>query len=306
MGDHPRGVWGRGARRFFLPLGTLRLEGLSEAQGRAIDATYPSFVAAAGEVRFRCEAYRLPAPPAVRQEELTRDGCYTMRQQPLSPDCFQLTGFNFDAQIGLDPRMLARLGVHAEEDLPKPIVLENFLRVFCAYQALRGGGLVLHSAGLVRQGTAWIFSGYSNAGKTTLSRKAQAAGAQVLSDDMNLLLPDARGYRAHVVPFTGEFGRTLRHPEARANYPVAALVLLEQGQDLRAEPVSPAQAVARLLGNAPFVNLDPSLAPRLFAVASDLAAALPVLRLRCRRADAMDAIWHRLEGALSSLNSNRT
>ena len=300
MGDHPQSAWGREVRSFFLPLGTLRLEGLSKAQGQILDSAYPSFVSAAGDARFRCEVHRLAALPSVSHEELTRDGCYAMRQQRISSDQLRLTGVNFDAQISLDPRIPARLGVHEEEDLPKPIVLENFLRVFSAHQALGCGGLVLHSAGLVRQRTAWIFPGYSNAGKTTLSRKAHGAGAQVLSDDVNLLLPDAQGYRAHAVPFTGEFGRTLQHPDVRADYPVAALVLLEQGEALRADPVSPAQAVARLLSACPFVNLDRTLAPRLFAVASDLAAALPVLRLRCRREDAMDAIWDCLEASLSS------
>ncbi len=185
---------------------------------------------------------------------------------------------------------MAFLGVTEEHELAKTSVIENFLRILAAHCTLQQGGLILHSAGLVFDGQAYIFSGRSNAGKTTLTRKAYRYGARVLSDDINLLLPGKEGYKAHAVPFTGEFGRTLEHSGGQDSYPVAGIILLRQGEKLAVQSVTTADAVAGLLAGCPFVNTDTVESDRLFDAVISLVTALPVIRLVCTRDDDIEDI----------------
>ena len=123
----------------------------------------------------------------------------------------------------------------------------------------------------------------------------------MLSDDINLLLPGPGGYRAHAVPFTGEFGRTLDHAGGREAYPLAGIVLLEQGERLRALPVSAPEAVAGLIACCPFVNTAAEASGDLFDVLIRLCRQVPVIRLASRRDDdvgrIMDAVTAELEQA---------
>jgi len=244
------------------------------------------------EQRINCRAYPLAQPLDLPPSALTRDGQYSPRKARLPGGAgIALTGVNFEARFGMEaPSAFAELGVFDESELAGEMVIQNFLRILAAHQVLRRGGAVLHSAGLVFEGRAYVFPGYSNAGKTTLTRKAHARGARVLSDDINLVLPGREGYKAYAVPFTGEFGSTLDHRGGKSSYPLAGVVLLEQGERLETTVPNPAAAVARLLACCPFVNTDEEESATLFDVLTSLVASVPVIRLRSRRHDDIDAI----------------
>jgi hypothetical protein len=275
---------------------TVGLAGLSGVQHDALKASYPGFVAemdakTEGKDNVVCLAYRLDRPPAVPPGMLTLDGQYAPRLVRKEGFGIELTGINFEAQIGLGPNpSVSSLGVALEHEVPQANVIENFLRVYSAHRVLELGGVMLHSAGLVFDDQAYIFCGCSNAGKTTLTRKAYDAGARVLSDDINLVLPGKIGYQAHAVPFTGEFGRTLDHRGGKEAYPVAGIVLLEQGDSLATETVTQSAAVARLLTGSPFVNTDAEESERLFDAVTGLVAQVPIIRLFSRREDKIDMI----------------
>ena len=120
-----------------------------------------------------------------------------------------------------------------------------------------------------------------------------------MSDDINLVLPHGSGYRAHAVPFTGEFGRTLEHAGGRQSYPLAGIILLEQSDSLATSPVSPSTAVARLLTGCPFINTDPEESATLFDVLAGLVARVPVIRLQSRRDDHIEAIMLKVKEELT-------
>ena len=275
---------------------TVRLAGLSGAQYDALKEIYPDFIAETdpgieATEDIVCLAYRLDHLPGVTPDMLTQDGQYTPRSVRREGFGIELTGINFEAQIGLGPNpVVSSLGVALEHELQQANVIENFLRVYAAHRVLELGGVMLHSAALVFGGQAYVFSGRSNAGKTTLTRKAYDAGARVLSDDINLVLPGKNGYRAHAVPFTGDFGRTLNHPGGKETYPVAGIVLLEQGDSLATETVKQSAAVARLLTGSPFVNTDAEESDKLFDAVTGLVAQVPVIRFLSRRDDKIDMI----------------
>lgn len=292
--------WGEHILQLKLPTSDVKLTGLSVSQKNALKQAYPRFAITMGrdisKDGITCRACRLDHPPAVSPDDLTRDGLYTPRIIRRHISGIEVTGINFEARIGLGAgHTETSLGVVQEDELPRANVIENFLRIFSAYQALAVHGVMLHSAGLVFNNQAYIFSGRSNAGKTTLTRKAYEKGAWVLSDDINLVLPGKDGYQAHAVPFSGEFGRTLDHRGGKDAYPVAGIILLEQGDQLGTEPVRPSRAAARLLTGCPFVNMDARESERLFDAVTRLVARVPVIRLTSRRDDDMDEIINKIQ-----------
>ncbi len=297
--------WGERSLYLSLPFAPVLLQGLSNVQHSTLQQEFSLFIAASESRQqstfLRCVAYRLPHAPRIEIQELSKDGQYTPRQRACD-DGIELTGVNFQALLPIHPGGRASLGVADESELARIGVIENFLRIYTAHHNLQQGGLVLHSAGIVINNQAFIFQGRSNAGKTTLSRKAHDSGAWILSDDINVLLPDeGPGYRAYAVPFSGEFGRTLTHQGGRESYPVAAIILLSQGELLRAEPVTAASAVAALYTGCPFVNTCRDKSAALFNVLSHLVDRVPILRLTSQRHDSYEDIMAVIQTALQSM-----
>jgi hypothetical protein len=288
--------WGPCGVTFTLPATSISFTGLSAYQKRLIEENYAGFISKQPNTQDKqqasCHVYKMEQPPEVSLADLTRDGQYAplQRRRASSVD---LTGNEFRASVPIaEHASLGSLGVVHEEQLPYPSVIENVLRVYTAYKAVETRGVILHSAGLVFDQQAYIFVGRSNAGKTTLTRKAHAYGAKVLSDDINMVLPsrDNLGYDAHAVPFTGEFGRTLDHDENPKSYPLAGLIFLEQSESLKVTSIKTADAVAKLLVGCPFVNMDSEQTPMLFDSVTALALKTPLVRLQSARDETIENI----------------
>lgn len=285
--------WGHYSIRLGLPSTIISIDGLSERQHESIRRDYAAFVRAcppsANDSGIVCQAGRMPQPLDIEAERLTSHGQYTPIRVR-DHHAIDITGNNFRARIGLDGRspLSTSLCVAREEELPQANVLENFLRILLAHQVLGYGGALLHSVGLVVDGRAFLFAGRSNAGKTTLARKADGSGVRVLSDDINLVLPRGEDYLAHAVPFTGEFGR--RGDAKPGSVPLAGILLLEKGPQLRGSPVTPSRAVATLLAGCPFVNSDEAEFSLLLDALTSLVDHTPVARLAVARGDGFEAI----------------
>ena len=211
-------LWGNESICLGLPGFNVQFVGLSLTQKHCLVAEFEQFLLielpdqSAPSRLLTCQTEQLDSPLDIPIEELQQDNQYNPKIMK-SDDVLSITGYNFLASFGLNEKIdtVAKLAVFEELELTEMSVIENFLRVYCAYNAVALSGAVLHSAGLVFDNEAIIFVGYSNVGKTTLTRKAYGEGATILSDDVNLILPSVNGFQAFKVPFTGEFGRTLDH-----------------------------------------------------------------------------------------------
>ena len=296
--------WGRESISIRLPVCDVDIAGLSVGQRDAILSSHPSFVdakASSGAGGISCVAERLAAAVSIPDCDLTSAGQYAPRQIRQN-GVVEITGINFTARIPLDLHgsesgpPAARLCVAREEELPKPIVLENFLRILLAHRALGFNGMLLHSAGLVVDGRAFLFVGRSNAGKTTLSRKADAADARVLSDDINLVLPAEDGFAVHAVPFTGEFRR--RIPVEPGAVPLGGILLLDKGPRLELTPVGEATAVSALFAQSPFVNTSVEEASGLLDSLARLVTQVPVARLTVAMENGFSTIMNSVEEGL--------
>src|SRR5262245_10203186 len=165
--------------------------------------------------------------------------------------------------------------------------LENFLRPLTASYILARGGLLLHAAGVVRDGRAYVFFGPSGSGKTTVTELS--ARDLVLSDDLTLVVPVDSGFAAAGIPF----GMAHHHvPDSSGWFPIAALARLVQAADVRRERLTGGRALAEIASCLPFVNHEGGEAARALEVAGRLLNAVPAWRLSFRKED---SFWEVLQ-----------
>jgi hypothetical protein len=158
-----------------------------------------------------------------------------------------------------------------------PYSMDSVLRIVHSLILAEEGGFLLHAASAIRNRKAFLFSGVSGAGKTTISRLAPP-DATLLTDEVSFLRPDNGSYRAWGTPFAGELAKLGENCSA----PVATLFLLAKGPEHRVEPVSQLQATRALIRNILFFAHDAELVQRVFESACRFVGTVPVQRLTFR------------------------
>jgi hypothetical protein len=155
-----------------------------------------------------------------------------------------------------------------------PYSLDSVLRILHSLILAERGGLLLHAASAICDGRAYLFSGVSGAGKTTMTRLAPS-DITLLTDEISYLRPSAGGYAAFGTPFAGELARSGENCSA----PVAALFFLEKGPENRVDELPAADALRRLMRNILFFAEDKGLVEKLLGTACDFVARVPIRRL---------------------------
>ena len=155
-----------------------------------------------------------------------------------------------------------------------PYSLDSVLRIVHSLILAERGGFLLHSASAICEGRAYLFSGVSGAGKTTMTRLAPA-DVTLLTDEISYVRPIGGGYQAFGTPFAGELAKSGENCAA----PVSALFFLEKGPENRVEELPQAEAVRRLMRNILFFAEDHGLVEKLFATACDFISRVPICRL---------------------------
>jgi hypothetical protein len=155
-----------------------------------------------------------------------------------------------------------------------PYSLDSVLRIVHTLVLAREGGRLMHASSVVRDGRAYLFSGVSGVGKTTISRLAPG-DVQLLTDEMSFVRREAEGYFAYGTPFAGDLAR----PGENIRAPLTTIFLLAQGRENRIDDVSRSEAVRGILANTLFFAQDVELVQAVFAGAVELAAQVPVRRL---------------------------
>jgi hypothetical protein len=155
-----------------------------------------------------------------------------------------------------------------------PYAIDAVLRIVHSLILARQGGFLVHAASAIRDGKAFLFSGISGAGKTTISRLAPP-DATLLTDEISYVRRQGNRYLACGTPFAGELARVGENQSA----PLSVLFLLEKGFENRIEPVAATEAVQRLLRNILFFAEDPALVKLVFQSACEFASLVPIRRL---------------------------
>lgn len=157
---------------------------------------------------------------------------------------------------------------------PSPYSIDAALRIIHTLLLAEEGGFLLHASSVVRNGRAFLFTGVSGAGKTTISQLAPS-DAILLTDEISYVRRDRGGYRAYGTPFAG----SLEKPGENISAPVAGAFLLEKGIENRIEPVDQSTAARSLLRNILFFARDTDLANRVFDAAIEFVSRIPVQKL---------------------------
>lgn len=261
-------AWGPEARVIDLAGGPYRFRGLSAAQAAVVAERFAGRLLPEG-TPAAVEAAVFRAAPADFLTFDTRGWEYAL-DTDFAPQWVRLAGLFLAARLDWRPDLAGALWTDDGGEERFAGIFENFFRVLSAYRLLEVGGVLLHSAGVLRGGRAFLFLGRSGAGKSTLSRLAEERGGEVLSDDMNALLPDGGRAAVAALPFTGDLGDR-RRPHSL--FPLAALMRLEKSAADEVRPLTRAEAVATLFTAAPFVNADPHRREVLLLQLARLAGA---------------------------------
>jgi hypothetical protein len=157
---------------------------------------------------------------------------------------------------------------------PNPYSIDSVLRIVHTLILAKEGGFLLHAASVVRNGRAFLFSGVSGAGKTTISRLAPP-DVTLLTDEISYVRRASGVYRACGTPFAGE----LRRVGENCSAPLGALFFLTKASENRIDSIDPPQAMHLLLRNILFFAEDAELVKMLFDSACDFVENVPVRRL---------------------------
>ena len=155
-----------------------------------------------------------------------------------------------------------------------PYSLDSVLRIVHTLLLARKGGFLLHASSAIRNGRAFLFSGVSGAGKTTMARLAPP-DATLLTDEISYVTRQEGRYFAVGTPFFGELARVGENVQA----PIEVLYLLAKGPENKIEPIEGVDAVHGLMGNILFFARDPEFVKLVFHAACDFVSHVQVRRL---------------------------
>jgi len=270
---------GGGSARVVVSGLALRLEGLAPEDESLIRARYGIFIqdgpAPPGEPRVEVVEAEVPAflIPRGIQEEAPE---FYRLEQFWQGD--RLFAYSYDFAGWYDRGSgEGQLALTSSRSEVLYRAVENFLRSVMAHRFLEEGAFLLHGAGVVRAGRAYVFYGPSGSGKTTVTLLSE--GDLVLGDDLVLIRERESGCEACPVPFRGHYREP---PETDRGFPLAGFYRLVQDRSDSLEPLSPARGAADLMGSLPFV-MEGGRPGRALEVVSRVVSRVPVYRLRFRK-----------------------
>lgn len=225
-----------------------------------VQQRYRGFVRSVGRPTFALDVDLVRPERAVSNEEELRvwneDGLWRLERG--------------DFRAEWDPR--ARRGRILQS--LSPYAIDSVLRIVHTLIQAPEGGFLLHGSSALRNGRAFLFSGVSGAGKTTISKLAPA-DATLLTDEISYVRRDGEGYRACGTPFAGELAR----PGENAAGPIERLYFLAKGPENRIDPIESRDALRLLLRNILFFADDAELVKMVFRSACEFLGRVPAFRL---------------------------
>lgn len=257
--------WGEEGLQLDLPGGPYALRGLTPAQALAMVGRFAAFVTAAERPAVELAVFRAPESDF---RHIDPRGFEVHFERCEDEEGLRVAGEGLMARVA--PGAGDRVALWTSDPGGPGFAgrVENLIRLLASRRLPGEGGLLVHSCALVIDGAVRLALGPSGIGKSTLARRALAAGHVVLSDDLNALRlgPPAE---VEAIPFTGDLDPATVRP---GRWPLAAVFRLAQGTTTLARQLGRGEAMSCLLASVPFLAGDPE---RALAVCDGLLPALP-------------------------------
>lgn len=172
-----------------------------------------------------------------------------------------------------------RRGQLAESSMAAPrrvsgVVGSILLEYLVARLTARHGALKLHACTAVVDGRAYVFTGHSGAGKSTIAAIAERCGAWITTDDRTLITVDEAGATAWGTPWHGTLPR-----KSPVGVPLAAIYLLRQAAENEVRPMPGGRAVHELFVRLINPRATAEEVDRTYAALEELYARVPVAEL---------------------------
>jgi len=155
--------------------------------------------------------------------------------------------------------------------------LDSLLRILLSWKLVTRQGFLLHAATVLKDGKAYVFTGRSGAGKSTVASLSPAGS--VLTDEISLLRRENGLWRAYGTPFWGEF----RAAGSNTSAPVAGIFRLVQAAENQVTPLRPLEVFRALMPNVLFFSREAEANRRLLDILSQVVAEIPGYILAFRK-----------------------
>jgi hypothetical protein len=155
--------------------------------------------------------------------------------------------------------------------------LDSLLRVLLSWKLASREGFLLHAATVIRAGKAYVFTGRSGAGKSTVA--SLSPHGSVLTDEISLLRRENGVWRAYGTPFWGEF----RAAGSNTSAPVRGIFRLVQAAENRVASLRPVELLRALLPNVLFFSAEFEANRRLLEILGQAAEEISGGELSFRR-----------------------
>jgi hypothetical protein len=155
--------------------------------------------------------------------------------------------------------------------------LDSLLRVLLSWKLAGRSGFLLHAATVIRHGKAYVFTGRSGAGKSTIA--SLSPEGSVLTDEISLLRRENGEWRAYGTPFWGEF----RAAGSNTSAPVKGIFRLVQASENRVALLRPVEMLRALLPNVLFFSAESEANRRLLGILAQAAEEISSYELAFRK-----------------------
>jgi len=163
------------------------------------------------------------------------------------------------------------------------------LRTVFALAVFNAGGLLLHAAGIVHNQFAYLFSGHSGSGKSTVTQLISLENA--LNDDLVLLLPKETGWVAYATPFWNAGMEKRNRPSARV---AGVFSLVQDTRDFLLR-MDKSHTVAELVSNVPVIPANINWGKELLLRCESLAKELNAYELHFQK---KHSFWELITGLI--------
>jgi hypothetical protein len=146
------------------------------------------------------------------------------------------------------------------------------------YMLANREGALIHSSGVDFHGRGYMMSGRSGAGKSTISKRFESAGHEVLSDDRIVVREIDGELRMFGTPWSGEAGIA-----KNKDLPLKGIFFLHQGAVNHLKKIKPAEAMERLIPVTSVPWYDKSVLPTVLTFCEEMISTCPAYDLVFKR-----------------------